>query len=221
MRAMILAAGRGKRMGDLTTHVPKPLLKLGEQYLIEYNLKALAKAGHKEIVINTSYLADQIKNALGDGSRYGVAIEYSFEETALETGGGIFQALSLLGDKPFVVVSADIVTEYPFEGLPKDPAGLGHLVLVDNPSFHPEGDFNLLGQRLYDNEGMRLTFGNIGVYRKELFDGCEPGCFPLNVLFHKAIKRHQLTGEYYRGGWHNIGTPEELVSAQNEVSAII
>ena len=148
MRAMILAAGRGKRMGALTQHTPKPLLKMGDNYLIEYSIANLVRAGIKNIVINISYQGEQIKTALGDGKRYGAAISYSEEAERLETGGGIFNALPLLGNEPFLVVSSDIITDYALTTLPKQPDGLAHLVLVSNPVYHPDGDFGLANGRV-------------------------------------------------------------------------
>lgn len=210
MRAMILSAGRGERMGELTRDVPKPLLRVGDRYLIEHSLDALVKVGIKEVVINICYRGEQIKQALGNGERYGINLYYSSETEALETGGGIFQALPLLGPEPFIVTSCDIVTDYALQNLPQHPTGLAHLVLVDNPVFHPQGDFCLFEQRVYYGKGQTLTFGNIGVYRPELFADCKPGRFRLGELLKKAILNQQVTGEHFQGRWHNVGTPEEL-----------
>jgi MurNAc alpha-1-phosphate uridylyltransferase len=216
MRAMILAAGRGERMGQLTQDTPKPLLKVAGHYLIEYSLYALQKAGIHEIVINVCYRADQIKHALGNGERYGVNIHYSEEETALETGGGIMQALPLLGSEPFLVLSSDIITAYPLPSLPTEPNGLAHLVLVDNPVFHPRGDFCLVGQRIYFGKGQTLTFGNIGIYRPELFAQCHSGRFRLGELLKAEILNQNVSGEHYAGFWHNVGTSEELITVANQ-----
>lgn len=210
MRGMILAAGRGARMGALTEHIPKPLLRIGGRYLIEYSLLALVRSGIKEIVINISYRGEQIRAALGDGSRYDAKLYYSEETEALETGGGILQALPLLGSESFVVLSCDVVTSYPLSCLPKEPTGLAHLVLVDNPSYHPKGDFCLLKQRVYCGKESTLTFGNVGVYRPELFANCKPGKFRLGTLLREAILQDRVTGEHYQGLWHNLGTPEDL-----------
>lgn len=210
MRAMILAAGRGERMRELTVTTPKPLLKAHGRYLIEYSILHLQQAGIKEIVINVAYHADQIQAALGDGRRYGVALEYSVEPERLETGGGIFQALPLLGAKPFLVMSSDVVSNYPIEKLPKQMDALAHLVLVDNPAFHPKGDFGLQEGYVAMNAKPSFTFGNIGIYHPDLFAGCSPGHFPLNRLLFPAIERKQITGEYFKGQWFNIGTPEQL-----------
>jgi len=210
MRAMILAAGRGERMRELTAKVPKPLLRVGTKYLIEHSIENLARAGIDEIVINISYRGEQIKAELGDGKRYGVTLIYSEEEHRLETGGGIFKALPLLGSAPFLVVSGDIITDYQFSKLPSQPQGLAHLVLVDNPPFHPHGDFGLNGKWVDMLASPALTFANIGIYRPELFTECEYGAFPLNQLLFPAIRKKQITGEYYKGVWYNVGTPEEL-----------
>lgn len=209
-RAMILAAGRGERMRPLTDHTPKPLLRAGGKALIEYHIEALAAAGVEAIIINRAHLGDRIEAALGDGARYGVAIAYSREETALETGGGIFNALGLLDSDPFVVINGDVWTDYPFARLPRKPRGLAHLVLVDNPEHHPGGDFSLTDGTVGVGPAARLTFSGIGVYRRELFDGCRPGAFPLAPLLRRAALEGRVTGEHYRGGWLDVGTPERL-----------
>ncbi len=215
MRGMILAAGRGTRMGGLTDETPKPLLRVGKHYLIEYAIAAMVKADIREIVINISYRREQIKAALGDGARYGAALRYSEEEERLETGGGIFQALPLLGNAPFVVLSSDIISEYALEKLPKEPQALAHLVLVDNPIFHPQGDFCLQGNQIYCGGASTFTFANIGVYRPELFAECKPGHFPLSAVLMQAIARQQVTGEYFAGQWFNIGSADQLSAVLN------
>lgn len=212
MKAMILAAGRGERMRPLTDRTPKPLLQAGGRALIEYHIRALAGAGVDSLVVNLSYRGDQIRTALGDGSRYGVSISYSPEgEPPLETGGGIFHALALLGSEPFIVVNGDIWTRYPYASLPAQPDGLAHLVLVDNPEHHPQGDFHLRDGRVCsEGEGERLTFSGIGVYRPELFDGSAAGRFPLAPLLRRAMDADEVGGEHYRGPWLDIGTPQRL-----------
>jgi MurNAc alpha-1-phosphate uridylyltransferase len=210
MRAMILAAGRGERMGVLTQHTPKPLLRLNGRYLIEYMILNLQQANITEIIINVAYLGDQIIAALGDGSQYGVTITYSKESERLETGGGIFKALPFFKGQPFVVVSGDIVTDFPMHTLPHDLKAYAHLVMVDNPDFHAQGDFGLQ-HHLIDLEAKpTLTFANIGVYHPDLFQSCEPGHFRLSALLKPAIAKHSVTGERYQGRWHNVGTAEEL-----------
>lgn len=210
MRGMILAAGRGERMRLLTDNIPKPLLRVKNKYLIEYAIDNLKLAGVREIVVNISWHADAIKKALGDGKQYGVSIVYSEEPERLETGGGIAKALPLLGEDPFIAVSADIITDYPLNALPRQPQGLAHLILVDNPPFHPYGDFGLNGKHVDVLSAPAYTFANIGVYRPEMFDGCGVACFPLSKLLFPAIRKQQVTGEYYKGVWYNVGTPEEL-----------
>ena len=211
MKAMILAAGRGERMRPLTDHAPKPLLRAGGRRLIEYHIEALVRAGVREIVINHAHLGAHIEQALGDGSRYGATIVYSTEgEQPLETGGGIHNALPLLGDAPFAVVNADIWTDYPLAHLPHAPEGLAHLVLIDNPPQHSAGDFILRGGQIFDDDGPKLTFSGIGVYRPELFAHCKPGAFPLAPLLRTAMSAGLVSGEHYRGRWFDIGTPERL-----------
>lgn len=215
---MILAAGRGERMRPLTDHTPKPLLKAGGRCLIGYHLNALARAGFTDIVVNHAHLGGQIEQMLGDGSGYQVRIAYSPEgDKALETGGGIFRALPLLGDGPFLVVNGDVWTDYPFAQLPREPQGLAHLVLVENPSHHPQGDFALTGSRVVGSGPARLTFSGIGVYRPELFAGCKPGAFPLAPLLRRAMEAGQVTGEHYRGRWLDIGTPQRLEELDREL----
>lgn len=211
MRAMILAAGRGERMRPLTDHTPKPLLKVRDKRLIEYHLEALVAAGFTEVVINHAHLGSQIEQALGGGERYGATIHYSEEEVALETGGGIFRALPLLGDGPFVVVNGDVWCDYPFAHLRTIETDGAHLVLVPNPPQHPGGDFLLHEGLVADaGEGECLTFSGIGLYHPSLFDGCEPGAFPLAPLLRRAMSDGRVTGERFDGHWFDIGTPQRL-----------
>jgi MurNAc alpha-1-phosphate uridylyltransferase len=218
MKAMILAAGRGERMRPLTDETPKPLLRIGGQTLIERHVNALAAAGIRELVINHAHLGEQLVQALGDGAACGVDIQWSAEPAgALETGGGIFNALPLLGDAPFVVVNADIWTDFPFSELPDEPDGLAHLVLVDNPAHHPVGDFVLSSDRVSQGGGARLTFSGIGVYRPELFSGCSAGAFPLAPLLRQAMDDGRVSGARYHGVWFDIGTPERLQEVNDVV----
>jgi len=210
MRAMILAAGRGERMGALTAQTPKPLLTINGEFLIVYAICNLARAGIKDIVMNVSYHGEQSKEVIGGGSRYGVKLIYSEEETRLETGGGILNALPLLGRDPFIVVSADVVTDFALAKLPRQLQGLAHLVMVDNPSFHPKGDFALVDGFVCKQKDPTFTYANIGVYHPDLFSQCEPGYFPLNKVLLPAIQKRQVTGEYYQGIWYNVGTKEDL-----------
>lgn len=211
MKAMILAAGRGERMRPLTDQTPKPLLELGGKPLIHYHIEALAQAGIGELVVNVAHLGEQIRDRLGDGGDFGVRIQYSQEpEGALETGGGIYQALPLLGDAPFVVVNGDVWTDYPFARLLRDDFDLAHLVLVDNPPQHPDGDFALQGEQVRNEGRPRWTFSGIGLYRAELFARCTPGRFPLAPLLRASMDAQQVSGEHYAGVWSDVGTPERL-----------
>ena len=212
---MILAAGRGERMRPLTDHTPKPLLTIAGQPLITYHLEALRAAGIVEVVINTGHLGEQLPEALGDGQRWGMRIAWSPEPPeALETGGGIFQALPLLGKEPFIVVNGDIWTDFPLTRWTQPPltlSGLAHLVLVDNPPHHVEGDFALLENGQLAEQGTpRWTFSGISVLRPELFAGCEPGRFPLGPLLRRAMAAGKVNGELYQGRWRDIGTLQRL-----------
>ncbi len=210
MRAMILAAGRGERMRPLTDTTPKPLLKVGGHCLIEYHIQHLVAAHFTEIIINHAHLGEQIERTLGDGQRYGAQLHYSPENVALETGGGIFKALPLLGNAPFLVINGDVWCDYPFAQLRNKPSGLGHLVLVNNPEHHPQGDFSLTGKRVYQSDPPRLTFSGIGVYHPNLFQDCQQERFPLAPLLIKAMQTGQVSGEHYKGQWIDVGTPERL-----------
>lgn len=211
---MILAAGRGERMRPLTDQTPKPLLVVAGKPLIQWHVEALVRAGITEIVINHAWLGEKIETALGDGSRLGAQIVYSPEgEEGLETGGGVFHALSLLGDKPFLVINADVATDFDFRTLPQQISGLAHLVLVPNPPHNPGGDFLLNGKQLDDGPGERLTFSGIGVYHPHLFADCQAGTFPLAPLLRAAIVKNQVTAELYPGRWMDVGTHERLAEA--------
>ena len=219
MRAMILAAGRGERLRPLTDRTPKPLMDVGGMPLIEYHIRSLARAGFREIVINQGHLGDQLPIVIGDGSRWGVAIHWSDEQPeALETGGGIFQALPLLG-APFLVVNGDVWTDYPFARLRAVKCDWAHLVLVPNPEQHPAGDFSLQHARVRQDGENRLTFSGIGVYHPRLFDGCKAGKFSVVPLLRTAMDQQLVTGECYRGRWEDIGTLERLESLRTELAA--
>ncbi|MCB1766218.1 MAG: nucleotidyltransferase family protein [Candidatus Competibacteraceae bacterium] len=221
MKAMILAAGRGERMRPLTDHTPKPLLPVAGRPLIVHHLERLQVAGIVEVVINTGHLGEQLPAALGSGSAWGLNIAWSPEPPgALETGGGIFQALPLLGQESFIVINGDIWTDYPFTQLLDTPNGLAHLVLVDNPQHHIGGDFALLeNRRVMEQPSPRLTFSGISVLRPGLFKDCQPGRFPLGPLLRRAITMGQVSGEHYRGGWRDIGSPERLAELNMALSA--
>lgn len=217
MRAMILAAGLGQRLRPLTDHTPKPLLAIKGKPLIVHHLEALVRVGIKEIVININlgHLGQKIADTLGNGHSFGADILYSTENPALETGGGIAKALPLLGSEPFLTVSGDILTDFPFERLlQSQPQGLAHLVLVDNPPYHPMGDYALREGYVTAQGSPLLNFAGIGIYRPELFEGCPTGAFRLPTLFQNAFLKQQITGEYYSGVWHNIGTIEEINRAE-------
>ena len=213
---MILAAGRGERMRPLTDTTPKPLLKVAGRALIEYHLLHLAEAGMRDVVINLAWLGGQLEQTLGNGQAYGVTIEYVHEgEQALETGGGIFNALPLLGPEPFLVINGDIWTDYPLQQLPTTLTGLAHLVLVDNPSHHPQGDFAISATGHAVAEATeKFTFSGIGVYAPELFATCQAGIFPLAPLLRQAMLAQQVTAEHYTGHWSDVGTIERLQQLQ-------
>jgi N-acetyl-alpha-D-muramate 1-phosphate uridylyltransferase len=221
VKAIILAAGRGERMRPLTDHTPKPLLPVAGQPLIVHHLQALRAAGITDLVINTGHLGEQLPAALGDGRAWGVRITWSPEPPdALETGGGIFQALPRMGPEPFLVVNGDIWTDYPFTRLPPAPAGLAHLVLVPNPPHHPAGDFALAADgRVAETGAARLTYSGISILRPELFAGCAPGRFPLGPLLRRAMAETPMTGEYYPGGWCDAGTPQRLAELDRTLRA--
>lgn len=228
MKALILAAGLGERMRPLTNNTPKPLLRAGGKPLIAWHLEKLAALGIREVVINTSWLAEQFPLALGDGGEWGLRLTYSYEgPVPLETGGGVWHALEHLasGDTPFLAVNGDIWTDFDFARLPRAPRGDAHLVLVDNPPQHPGGDFVLADDaRVSSDTGddRRLTFAGIGVYRPSLFAGWReiignaPGAgespprFKLAPLLRAAMARGAVTGEHHPGRWTDVGTPERL-----------
>ena len=216
MKAMILAAGRGERMRPLSDRRPKPLLEVRGRPLIEHCIARLVDAGVREMVVNHAWLGDRIVEALGDGSRFGATIRYSAEpEGALDVGGAIVEALPLLGTDPFIVVSADVWSTYPFGRLLSAPRGLAHLVLVDNPAHHPEGDFRLKEGWIEGGDGSRLTYSGIATCRAELFAGRAPGRQALRPILEAAIERGEVSGEHFRGRWFNVGTPAELTALES------
>jgi MurNAc alpha-1-phosphate uridylyltransferase len=215
MKTMLLAAGLGTRMRPLTDHTPKPLLPVGGRPLIEHHLLRLAAAGFVDVVMNVSHLGEQIEACLGDGARLGVSIRYSREPQPLETGGGIFRALPLLGTEPFLVLNGDVWTDYPLQRLRSVAPRRGHLVMVDNPGHLTHGDFHrgadgVLSER---GDGPTLTYAGIAVFHPDLFEGCADGVFPLRPLFIRAMQEGLLTSEYYGGQWLDVGTPERLQEA--------
>ncbi|CAK13387.1 N-acetylmuramate alpha-1-phosphate uridylyltransferase MurU [Pseudomonas entomophila] len=221
MKAMILAAGKGERMRPLTLHTPKPLVPAAGKPLIEYHLEALARAGITDVVINHAWLGQQIEDHLGDGGRFGLSIRYSPEGEPLETGGGIFKALPLLGDDPFLLVNGDIWTDYDFRSLNAPLQGLAHLVLVDNPGHHGRGDFRLQEGQVVDGDDSpgTLTFSGISVLDPALFDGCQTGAFKLAPLLRKAMAEGQVSGEHFSGRWVDVGTLERLADVERLIGA--
>jgi len=230
--ALIFAAGLGERMRPLTDHTPKPLLEVAGKPLIVWHLEKLAAAGVHYVVINTSHLAEQFPDSLGDGSRWGLRIRYAYEgPSPLETGGGMLNALPLLGSEPFIAVSGDIWSDADFATLPAAPIGLAHLLLVDNPPQHPGGDFSLDGHGIaHDNGQPRLTFSGIGVYRHDILrdwssiigaaSGVEakPPRFKLAPLLRAAMENDTVSGSHYRGAWTDVGTPERLAQLETKLS---
>jgi len=219
MRAMILAAGRGERLRPLTDERPKPLIKVADKSLIEYHIENLAQAGVKEIIINTAWLAEKIHQQLGDGSNYAVNIQYSDEGKALETAGGIINALPLLGDKPFLVVNGDIWSDFDFSTLPPlNENTQAHLVLVDNPTHNPEGDFSLQ-QGLIKNTGETMyTFSGIGIYHPDFFSTQKKGISPLAPIIREKCEKDLISGQHHTGRWTDVGTLERLQQLENQLT---
>jgi MurNAc alpha-1-phosphate uridylyltransferase len=219
MKAMILAAGRGERMRPLTDVRPKPLLEVNGKALMDYHLESLAAGGIQDVVINTGWLGEQIAAHVGDGSRWGVHVQYSHEGwPALETGGGIYKALPLLGDEPFLVVNGDVFTTWRLH-TPELPSqwrsdSLIHLILVPNPGYHPRGDFGLDGHVLTEDATRQFTYSGVGFFHPELFAGCGAGAFKLAPLLYAAVHQKQATGELFSGNWSDVGTPERLILLQ-------
>lgn len=211
MRAMILAAGRGERLRPLTDTTPKPLLDINGKTLIEYHLERLANTGFREIVINLAHHGDMIRDTLGNGSNWGLNIHYSQEPTgALDTGGGIQQALGLLGESPFAVLNGDVFSQYPLARLRAIKCDQAHLVLVPNPEHNPNGDFSLSAGHVSEQGEPRLTFSGISVYNPRFFAGVSSGRYSVVPMLIAAMNTQQVTGEIYRGVWHDVGTLERL-----------
>jgi MurNAc alpha-1-phosphate uridylyltransferase len=233
MKALVFAAGRGERMRPLTDATPKPLLRAGGKPLIAWHLERLAAIGVRDVVVNTSWLADRFPATLGDGAQWGLRIRYAFEGDApLETGGGMLNALPLLdGDAPFLLVNGDVWTDCDFGALPRDPAGLAHLVLVDPPAHAARGDFALDEHGLVREDGpRRLTYSGIGVYRPQLLDGWRDivgdfdtsdgkPLFRLAPILRARMAVGAITGEHHRGRWTDVGTPERLAQLDAELAA--
>jgi len=220
--AMILAAGRGDRMRPLTDTLPKPLLEVAGKPLVVHQIEALARAGHRDIAINASHLAQKLVDALGDGRHLGVTLHWSIEPEPLETLGGIATARPMLADGPLLVVSGDLWTAYDYGALeaqrPRVRRSM-HLVMVPNPPYHPRGDFTLDGPRLATGGSHALTYGNIGLYDAALFDELPRGeKLKLLPLMLDLIRDGRATGEYYSGPWANLGTPDDLAQLEAALS---
>ena len=219
--AMILAAGRGERLRPLTDTCPKPMVKLGGKPLLEYHVLKLVEAGFERVVINHAWLGEQIESYFGDGRHFGIEICYSPEQMALETGGGINQALPLLGKDPFFVVNGDIYAEYPFDHLPTlADQDIGHLLLVHNPSYHEQGDFSLDGDRIMPRYELAYTFSGMAIYRPSMFQDAPSGAFPLPQLWRPWIEKCQLSGSVVTDFWSDIGTIERLEQAQQYLNSL-
>jgi N-acetyl-alpha-D-muramate 1-phosphate uridylyltransferase len=222
---MILAAGRGERMRPHTDYRPKPMLPVAGKPLIERHLEHLHAAGVEDVVINLGWLGEVIREDIGDGRDFGVRVQYSVEGwPALESGGGIFHALPLLGDAPFVVVNGDVWTDYPLAQLVQRAGTLeagrrGHLVLVRNPAHNPKGDFALEAGRIGNAEAGRHTFSGLSVHTPQFFAGCKAGHFPLLPLWRESAARGELGGELYEGLWSDVGTPERLDQLERQLRA--
>jgi len=226
MQAMILAAGRGERMRPLTDRLPKPMLAVGGKPLIVWHLERLAAAGIRDIVINHAWLGHEIENALGDGSAYGVRIRYSPESTALETAGGIAQALPLLGDAPFLVMNGDVWCDWNPDAASalaaSLPDGGAWMLMVDNPVQHPNGDFHLASDgRLHAQGEPRLTYAGIAVYHPSLFKTVPRGtAMPMLPLFRQAMADGLAQGAHHTGRWTDVGTPQRLADLDAELRAM-
>nr|WP_281647582.1 nucleotidyltransferase family protein [Parendozoicomonas sp. Alg238-R29] len=216
---MILAAGKGTRMRPLTLHTPKPLLPAAGKSLIEWHIEKLAAAGFKTVVINHSWLGEQLEEAIGNGERWGIRILWSPEDELLETGGGIHKALPLLGKKPFLLVNGDVFTDINFNRLRLPDNSLAHLVLVSNPDHNPGGDFTLVDGVVSEHGENKGTFAGVSVLAPELFDNCQPGVFPLTPLLKEKMAENQVTGELYSGYWLDVGTPERLQTLEKDLAA--
>lgn len=215
MKAMILAAGRGSRMGDLTTKTPKPLTKVLDTTLIEHNIKRISESGIKEIVINVSWLGNQIIEHLGDGKSFGIKITYYDEgKNMLGTGGGIYNAINEFGDSPFWLVNADLFSNFKININKKlENDDLAHLILVDNPSHHPDGDFFLENDRVIFSKAKKpYTYSGISLLSPKIFQDIDLKIFPLEPILYKYAEENRISGEYFSGQWTDVGTRERLES---------
>ena len=217
MKAMILAAGRGERLRPLTETVPKALVEVRGRSLLERHLESLCDAGIEDVVINLGWHGEQIRERIGSGSKYGLSIAYSDEgQNVLETGGGIHNALHLLGSDPFLVANADIFTDMPVPNVNLAENALGHLVLVPSPAYRDAGDFDLVDGLVRNAESPTLTYGGVAMYRPEFFDGCDAGRFSIVPILRQAADDGRLQGSLYEGHWADVGTPERLSALHEE-----
>ena len=209
---MILSAGRGERMRPLTDELPKPLLEVADKPLIVYHIEKLADAGFEEIIINIAHLGYKIPEALGDGSDWSINITYSDEQEvgALESAGGIINALPLLGDETFLVVNGDVFCDYTFNPAFDLKESLAHLILVPNPKHNPNGDFGLDGSLVLNEDKIKWTFSGIGYYSPKIFKGLKAKKLALAPILRESITSKKISGELYNGEWHDIGTPQRL-----------
>lgn len=214
MKAMLLAAGRGERMGPLTDHCPKPLLKVAGKPLLRHHLERLAQAGITEVVVNTAYLSEQVEHFLKLQTDLDLVIHISYEPLRLETGGGIHNALPLLGNVPFILINSDVWCDFPLQELSLPPGALAHLVLVANPAHNPEGDFAMKGHYAVADGNPRYTFSGISMLDPSLFKNCEKGRFPLAPLLREAMRENQVQCELYNGYWIDVGTPQRLQAVE-------
>lgn len=214
--AMILAAGLGERMRPLTDTTPKPLLTVKDKPLIQYHIEALAKSGVKNIVINHGRLGHMIEETIGDGGTYNIAIQYSAEgDSPLETAGGIINALPLIRDDNFIVVNADIYTDFDFSVLKVEKHKIAHLVLINNPAHNINGDFGLHAHDVLDQAEKRYTFSGIACYQKAFFENLPKGKSALAPILREAINEENVSGQLYEGNWIDVGTPDRLLDANN------
>jgi MurNAc alpha-1-phosphate uridylyltransferase len=216
MKAMILAAGRGTRMAPLTDTCPKPLIPLCGKPLIIHHLEKLAAAGITDIVINHAWLGEQLEQTLGNGSSWGIRIQYSPENEALETGGGVYQALPLLGEDAFLLINGDVWTNWDYSEVMNtslQEGELGHLWLIDNPAHNPQGDFCLGEGKVLDTAFLNeaaLTFSGISLLSPQLWAECTSGAYPLAPMLRSAMLQQQITGSKLNADWVDVGTPQRL-----------
>ncbi len=217
MIAMILAAGRGERLRPITDKLPKALVEVRGRSLLERHLDAIKAVGVNTVIINLGWLGEQIVDRIGSGSDCGLNVIYSPEgENLLETGGGIYRALPMLGSEPFLVVNADIISDMPMPEADFDGQTLGKLILVSTPPYKTHGDFDIVDDRVCNSESPQLTFSGVAIYRPEFVAGCSAGPFSLVPLLRAAADANQLAGELYAGPWHDVGTVERLTTLNHD-----